>query len=138
MALQMSMEKGGRRDHVVFAYMYKRLQPGHSLKTFKLRRQILGNALLEYVLSIVTFRSKKLCVMEMLLAFGIGVVSNKYGVNVLSQSLAEGNEGVVQAILTAKNADLATALGGKDVRGRTVLHHYVESGDLKMIKHLGE
>ena len=73
---------------------------------------------------------------ECLLEFCIDLVTNKYGVNVLSQSLAEENDAVVQAILTGKS-DISGAIGGKDVRGRTVLHHYVEKGDLKMLKHLG-
>ena len=73
---------------------------------------------------------------QCLLDFSIDLVTNKYGVNVLSQSLAEENDAVVQAILTGKS-DISGAMGGKDVRGRTVLHHYVEKGDLKMLKHLG-
>lgn len=41
--------------------------------------------------------------MECLLEYGIELISNNYGVNVLSQSLAESNESAVQAILTGKS-----------------------------------
>ena len=40
---------------------------------------------------------------QCLLDFGIELVSNKYGVNVLAQSLAEGSDLVVSAILTSKS-----------------------------------
>ena len=40
-------------------------------------------------------------------------------------------------LISCKHCNILGAVGGKDVRGKTVLHHYVEKGDLEMVQHLG-
>ena len=82
-------------------------------------------------------RSQHIQVITKLLQGGIKLTNNNTGIGVLAQSLCEGRDAVVQAVL-AHTLDLSGAMGGRDSKGRTVLHHYVLRGDLEMLFRLSQ
>ena len=77
-------------------------------------------------------RSRSVPVVETLLAHHVTISENEAGVNVLSQSMCDRNALIASAILR-NPATQADAVNGKDVKGRTVLHHLVEKGDLDLL-----
>ena len=82
-------------------------------------------------------RSRSMTVVEMLLSSGVVITNNDHGINVLSQCLAEGMDEVVDVIMNSK-VDFTDAINGKDVRGRSLLYHYVDKRSLDMLEKLGE
>ena len=72
-------------------------------------------------------------IINILLTEGIHVCQNNYGINVLSQSMSEGNDSIVKAIL-ASDLDLSQVANGKDTKGRTIFHHCVLKGDSALLE----
>ena len=80
-------------------------------------------------------RSRNIDALIKLLRSGIKVSNNNNHIGILAQSLCEGRDAIVQTIL-AHALDISGALTGRDTKGRTVLHHYVDRGDLEMLHNL--
>ena len=78
-------------------------------------------------------RGRSMEIITMLLEHGVDVCINNYGVNILSQSMSEGNDSVVQAILSS-DIDLSKVANGKDTKGRTIFHHCVLKGDKDLLE----
>ena len=78
-------------------------------------------------------RGRSTEIISMLLEHGVDVCINNYGVNILSQSMSEGNDSVVQAILSS-DIDLSKVANGKDTKGRTLFHHCVLKADTDLLE----
>ena len=78
-------------------------------------------------------RGRSMEIITMLLEHGVDVCINNYGVNILSQSMSEGNDSVVQAILSSE-INLSKVANGKDTKGRTIFHHCVLKGDRDLLE----
>ena len=78
-------------------------------------------------------RGRSMEIITTLLEHGANVCNNKYGVNILSQSMSEGNDSVVQAILSS-DITLSEVANGKDTKGRTIFHHCVLKGDKDLLQ----
>ena len=76
-------------------------------------------------------------VVHALLDAKVEIAANKTGINVFSQSLSDGRQNVVDAILSTK-VDFSEVVHGRDSRGRSVFFHYVEKGNLDMLTKLGQ
>ncbi len=83
-------------------------------------------------------RADNLKAVKLLLEYGMKIINNNYGMNILSQSLCEGRGELVNVILDHTPELSRSIVGGRDGKGRTVLHHYVELGDLDMIRKMGQ
>ncbi len=78
-------------------------------------------------------RARCMEIINILLTEGIPVCQNNYGINVLSQSMSEGNDSIVKAIL-ASDLDLSQVANGKDTKGRTIFHHCVLKSDKALLE----
>ncbi|ELT90932.1 hypothetical protein CAPTEDRAFT_220592 [Capitella teleta] len=78
-------------------------------------------------------RSGSIDVVTVLLQAALKVQANHANVSVPPQCLSEGQFAVAKAFLT-HSCNLADAINGKDIKGRTVLHHHILSGDLDSFK----
>ncbi len=78
-------------------------------------------------------RGRSVEIISMLLEQDVEVCNNNYGVNILSQSMSEGNDAIVQAVLSS-DIDLSKVANGKDTKGRTIFHHCVLKGDKDLLE----
>ena len=82
-------------------------------------------------------RSGSLEVVRALLQAGLKVRSNVAGVSVPAQCLSEGQLSVANTVLDSAS-NLSEAVNGKDTKGRTILHHFVEKDDLQNVTKFGK
>jgi len=64
---------------------------------------------------------------------GLSVTNNTQGLNIISLSLAHGLDDIIETVLD-KSRDVAEAVTGRDAKGRTALHHFVERGDVERLR----
>ena len=82
-------------------------------------------------------RSRRPQIVNILLDGGVEMTDNAQGMSAISLSLIHGLEDILLNFLE-RSTDLAQAVLNRDSKGRTVLHYFIEQGDLELLRRYGE